>query len=131
MVLQRSAIGVERIFSGGHDTISLCLASLGADSETIWTSMLLKHRLHLACTAIDKLLLLLWTQCPYIIFLYFTGTNVHCSIRTCWRGPFLAYTSPALASEMMFEQSLKLVSDFSSDFNTALHGVILKYCKYF
>jgi len=32
---------------------------------------------------------------------------------TCWRGPFLAYTSPAVAPEMrsvVFEQSLKLVS---------------------
>ena len=33
--------------------------------------------------------------------------------RTCWRGPFLAYTSPAVAPEMrsvVLEQSLKLVS---------------------
>src|ERR1700691_5928345 len=32
---------------------------------------------------------------------------------TCWRGPFLAYTSPSVAPEMrsvVFEQSLKLVS---------------------
>ena len=38
--------------------------------------------------------------------------------------------SPAVASEMMFEQSLKLVLDFSSHFKTALHAVILKSCKY-
>jgi hypothetical protein len=52
-------------------------------------------------------------------------------IMTCQRGPLLAYTSPAVAPEMMSEQSLKLVSDFSSHFNTALHAVIFKSCKYF
>jgi len=61
---------------------------------------------------------------------YVSGSYMS-SASTCWRGPFLAYMSPAVAPEMMFEQSLKLVSDFSSDFNTALHAVILKYCKYF
>ena len=41
-----SAVAVERIFSGGRDTISLRRASLHAD--TIRTLMLVKKRLHLA-----------------------------------------------------------------------------------
>jgi hypothetical protein len=49
-----SAVAVERIFSGGHDTISLRRASL--DPETIRTLMLVKQQLHLACTAINELL---------------------------------------------------------------------------
>jgi hypothetical protein len=49
-----SAVAVERIFSGGRDTISLCCASL--DPETIRTLMLVKQHLCLACTAISDLL---------------------------------------------------------------------------
>jgi len=41
-----SAVAVERIFSGGRDTISLRRASLHAD--TIRVLMLVKKRLHLA-----------------------------------------------------------------------------------
>jgi hypothetical protein len=41
-----SAVAVERIFSGGRDTISLRRASLHADSIRIL--MLVKKRLHLA-----------------------------------------------------------------------------------
>ena len=41
-----SAVAVERIFSGGHDTISLQCASLHA--KTICIFMLIKKRLHLA-----------------------------------------------------------------------------------
>jgi hypothetical protein len=40
-----SAVAVERVFSGGHDTISLFHASLKA--ETIRTLMLVKKKLHL------------------------------------------------------------------------------------
>jgi hypothetical protein len=43
-----SAVAVERIFSGGRDTISLRRASLHAD--TIRVLMLVKKRLHLART---------------------------------------------------------------------------------
>jgi hAT family C-terminal dimerisation region len=49
-----SAVAVERIFSGGRDTISLRRASL--DPETIRTLMLVKQRLRLARTAINELL---------------------------------------------------------------------------
>jgi hypothetical protein len=49
-----SAVAVERIFSGGRDTISLRRASL--DPETIRTLMLVKQRLRLARTAINDLL---------------------------------------------------------------------------
>jgi hypothetical protein len=41
-----SAVAVERVFSGGQDTISLRHASLHAD--TIWILMLVKKQLHLA-----------------------------------------------------------------------------------
>jgi hypothetical protein len=41
-----SAVAVERVFSGGRDTISLRRASLNAD--TIRILMLVKKRLHLA-----------------------------------------------------------------------------------
>ncbi|KAG6864523.1 hypothetical protein C0991_008985 [Blastosporella zonata] len=49
-----SAVAVERIFSGGRDTISLCRASL--HSKTIQTSMLVKHHLWITRRNIDKLL---------------------------------------------------------------------------
>jgi hypothetical protein len=45
-----SAVAVERIFSGGRDTISLRRASLQPD--TIWTLMLVKQRLRLARTGV-------------------------------------------------------------------------------
>ncbi|KAK0467393.1 hypothetical protein IW261DRAFT_1346390 [Armillaria novae-zelandiae] len=51
---KRSAVAVEHIFSGGHDTLSLQQASLKAD--TIHMLMLVKHRLHLAHTAVNELL---------------------------------------------------------------------------
>jgi hypothetical protein len=41
-----STVAVERVFSGGHDTISLCHASL--HPETIKILMLIKKELHLA-----------------------------------------------------------------------------------
>jgi hypothetical protein len=41
-------------FSGGRDTISLCCASL--KPKTIWTLMLVKQRLRLACEAIQDIL---------------------------------------------------------------------------
>ena len=41
-----SAVAIERIFSGGHNTISLQHASLHAD--TIWILMLVKKQLYLA-----------------------------------------------------------------------------------
>jgi hypothetical protein len=43
----RSAVAVEQVFLGGRDTISLCHATLHAD--TIWILMLVKKQLHLAC----------------------------------------------------------------------------------
>lgn len=49
-----SAVAVERIFSGGRDTISLRRTSLKAD--TIRTLMLVKQHLRLARTAIHDLL---------------------------------------------------------------------------
>jgi hypothetical protein len=49
-----SAVAVERIFSGGRDTISPRRASL--DPETIRTLMLAKQVLRLARTAINDLL---------------------------------------------------------------------------
>jgi hAT family C-terminal dimerisation region len=49
-----SAVAVECIFSGGHDTISLQRASL--QPETIRTLMLVKQRLRLSRLAIDKAL---------------------------------------------------------------------------
>ncbi len=49
-----SAIAVERIFSGGHDTISLRHASL--NPETIRVLMLVKHRLQHERAAIKKAL---------------------------------------------------------------------------
>lgn len=53
-VLKGSAVAVERIFSGGRDTISLRRASLKA--ETIRTLMLVKQRLRLARRAIRDIL---------------------------------------------------------------------------
>jgi hypothetical protein len=56
------------------------------------------------------------------------------SEQTYWRGPFLAYTSPSVAPEMMLEWSLTLILDFGSDFDTA-HAAILnpvnifEYCE--
>ncbi len=47
-------VAVERIFSGGRDTISIRRASL--KSDTIRVLMLVKHRLHLARTAVNELL---------------------------------------------------------------------------
>ena len=49
-----SAVAVEHIFSGGHDTVSLHRTSLGP--ETIRTLMLVKQHLRLARTAISDLL---------------------------------------------------------------------------
>jgi hypothetical protein len=49
-----SAVAVERIFSGGRDTISLRRASL--KPEMIRTLMLVKQRLRLARTAIQELI---------------------------------------------------------------------------
>jgi hAT family C-terminal dimerisation region len=49
-----SAVAVERIFSGGRDTISLRRSSL--KPETIRTLMLVKQRLRLARTAIQDIL---------------------------------------------------------------------------
>ena len=49
-----SAVAVERIFSGGRDTISLRRASL--KPETIRTLMLVKQRLRLARKAIQDIL---------------------------------------------------------------------------
>lgn len=49
-----SSVAVERIFSGGRDTISLRRASLKPDM--IRTLMLLKNRLRLARVAIDDML---------------------------------------------------------------------------
>lgn len=54
LLLPGSAVAVERIFSGGRDTISLHRASLKPD--TIRTLMLVKQRLRLARTAIQDLL---------------------------------------------------------------------------
>ena len=47
-----SAVTVERIFSGGRDTISLRHASLNPD--TIRVLMLVKQRLRLARLALEK-----------------------------------------------------------------------------
>ena len=52
-VVLGSAIAVERIFSGGRDTISLRRASLKPD--TIHTLMLVKQHLHLARKAIQDI----------------------------------------------------------------------------
>ena len=48
-IILGSAVAVERIFSGGRDTISMRRASL--HSDTIRTLMLVKHRLRLARVA--------------------------------------------------------------------------------
>ncbi len=53
-ILVGSAVAVERIFSGGRDTISIRHATL--KSDTIRVLMLVKHRLHLARTAVNELL---------------------------------------------------------------------------
>ena len=45
-------MAVERIFSGGQDTISLCHASL--QPGTIQVLMLVKHCLRLACIALKN-----------------------------------------------------------------------------
>jgi hypothetical protein len=47
IVVLGSAVAVERIVSGGRDTISLRQASL--QPETIKVLMLVKKKLHLAC----------------------------------------------------------------------------------
>ena len=47
-----SAVGVERVFSSGRDTIALRRARL--KPETIRTLMVLKQRLHLTRVAIDS-----------------------------------------------------------------------------
>jgi hypothetical protein len=52
-VLLGSAVAVERIFSGGRDTISLRRASLKPD--TIRTLMLVKQHLRLARQAIQDI----------------------------------------------------------------------------
>jgi hypothetical protein len=49
-----SAVAVERIFSGGRDTIGLRRASL--KPETIRTLMLVKARLRMARTAVIEIL---------------------------------------------------------------------------
>jgi hypothetical protein len=49
-----SAVAVERVFSGGCDTIGIRRASLNA--ETIRTLMVVKARLQMARTAIIELL---------------------------------------------------------------------------
>ena len=48
-----SAVAVERIFSGGRDTISLCRASL--KPETIRTLMLVKQHLRLTREAVKDI----------------------------------------------------------------------------
>jgi hypothetical protein len=48
-----SAVAVERIFSGGRDTISLRRASL--KPETIRTLMIVKQRLRLARLAVEEM----------------------------------------------------------------------------
>ncbi|KIL58778.1 hypothetical protein M378DRAFT_188125 [Amanita muscaria Koide BX008] len=53
LAIPGSAVGVERIFSGGRDTISLRRASLRPD--TIRTLMLVKQHLHMTRRAIDEL----------------------------------------------------------------------------
>ncbi|KAF8218656.1 hypothetical protein L208DRAFT_1419677 [Tricholoma matsutake] len=54
MTIPGSAVTIERIFSGGRDTILLRHASL--QPETIRTLMLVKQRLRLSCVAVDKVL---------------------------------------------------------------------------
>jgi len=49
-----SAIAIEQILLGSHDTISLHCANL--NPETIQTLMLVKQWLHLACTAVHDIL---------------------------------------------------------------------------
>ncbi|KAJ6611573.1 hypothetical protein B0H10DRAFT_1809311, partial [Mycena sp. CBHHK59/15] len=49
-----SAVAIERIFSGGRDTISLCRAGLKPD--TIRTLMIVKQRLRLARNAVKEIL---------------------------------------------------------------------------
>ena len=71
-----SAVAVELIFSGGHDTISLHHASLRLD--TIHTLMLIKQRLRLARTDVQELLgdlagwhcnaFIVYSYIPYILF---------------------------------------------------------------
>ena len=51
-LMSGSAVAVERIFSGGRDTISLRRASLNPD--TIRVLMLVKQRLRLARLALEK-----------------------------------------------------------------------------
>ena len=46
-----SAVAVEHVFSGGHDTISLCYASL--HPQTIKVLMLSKKKLHLLCAKVS------------------------------------------------------------------------------
>ncbi|KAF5337795.1 hypothetical protein D9758_016284 [Tetrapyrgos nigripes] len=53
LAIPGSAVAIERIFSGGRDTISLRRASL--KPETIETLMLVKQRVHLARNAVEDL----------------------------------------------------------------------------
>ena len=46
-----SVVAVKRVFSGGHDTISLCCASL--DPQKIEVLMLSKKKLHLLCAKVS------------------------------------------------------------------------------
>jgi hypothetical protein len=52
-VILGSVIAIKQIFSGGRDTISLCIASLKPD--TICTLMFVKQHLCLACKAIQNI----------------------------------------------------------------------------
>jgi hypothetical protein len=54
LLLLGSAVAVERIFSGGRDTISLRRASL--KPETIRTLMIVKQRLRLARMAVKEMI---------------------------------------------------------------------------
>src|ERR1700689_4782348 len=85
---------------------------------------------------IRNLLLLLLHLLAYLDSRYSKGRlkRAYRTPVTCWRGPFLAYTSPAVAPEMrsvVFEQSLKLVSIQILILISTLHEAILKSCKYF
>ena len=75
-----------------------------------------KRRLTLAVLSLSPLVFYLWLIVariyvfvePYLWPVIHSVTVTY----TCWRGPFLVYTSPAVAPEMrsVVEQSLKLVS---------------------
>ncbi|KAJ7193248.1 hypothetical protein GGX14DRAFT_379406, partial [Mycena pura] len=53
LMIAGSAVAVERVFSGGRDTISLRRARLNA--ETIRTLMLVKHHLRLKRKGFEKI----------------------------------------------------------------------------